>query len=100
MPQISNDSPLNTSPPQRLEGEQFWAPAAGWNDRLIQQDFGAAEWVESTGSTNADLLSIPHDGRMRPAALRWAGVQLAGRGRRGRRWVGKAGDTLTFSVAL
>ncbi len=63
------------------------------------------EWVESTGSTNADLMS-----RVRaagaslpgvlPITLRIAEAQTAGRGRLGRPWHSKAGASLTFSLAV
>lgn len=100
MPQIFEQSLPNSDLPEPLEAPQGWAPSAGWNHKLIEQGFGAADWIESTGSTNADLLSIPHQRQARAAALRWAGYQRSGRGRRGRRWVGQPGDALTFSIAL
>ncbi|TNL98439.1 biotin--[acetyl-CoA-carboxylase] ligase [Corynebacterium tapiri] len=54
------------------------------------------DFVESTGSTNADLLAArPSDG-----AVLLAGEQTAGRGRLGRRWESPAGDQLIFSLGL
>lgn len=100
MPQIFEDSMPNSDFPKPGEARRGWAPLAGWSDKLIEQGFGSADWIGSTGSTNADLLSIPHQGQARAAALRWAGYQQAGRGRRGRRWVSQPGDALTFSIAL
>ncbi|MGI4811761.1 MAG: biotin--[acetyl-CoA-carboxylase] ligase [Janthinobacterium lividum] len=69
------------------------------------------EYVDETGSTNADLLARfaagqyalgdfqhGHAPAWRPVA-RAAGVQTAGRGRHGRPWLAAAGDALLFSVA-
>lgn len=100
MPQIIENPMPNSDLPEPGESAQPWAPSAGWDEELIKQGFGVVDWTGSTGSTNADLLSIPHQGQARAAALRWAGYQQAGRGRRGRRWVAKPGDAITFSIAL
>ncbi len=58
-----------------------------------------ARFVEVTGSTNADLLRQTSE-----AAPAWtvlvAGEQLAGRGRLGRTWVSKPGQSLLVSVLL
>ncbi len=56
------------------------------------------EWIEETGSTNADLLARARDATDRPRLL-VADRQTAGRGRRGRSWHGAAGASLTFSLA-
>ena len=56
------------------------------------------EWVEETGSTNADLLKGARAATDRPRLL-VADRQTAGRGRRGRRWHGAPGASLTFSLA-
>jgi BirA family biotin operon repressor/biotin-[acetyl-CoA-carboxylase] ligase len=54
--------------------------------------------VFETGSTNEDLYAAPSPppGRVRALYAEW---QLAGRGRRGRRWVAPFGSGLTFSLA-
>lgn len=74
--------------------EALSGPARGW----------AVETVESTGSTNADLVHAcrmaewPADGA-NGVQVRHTYLQTAGRGRQGRPWKqGQAG--LTFSVAL
>ncbi len=56
-------------------------------------------WVAETGSTNADLVVAAAAGAPDRAVL-LAGLQTAGRGRRGRRWAAPAGAALTFSVLL
>jgi BirA family biotin operon repressor/biotin-[acetyl-CoA-carboxylase] ligase len=62
----------------------------------------AIEWrhVAEIGSTNDALLEgeFSADPR-RPVVLR-ADRQVAGRGRRGRRWISEPGAALTFSIAL
>lgn len=59
--------------------------------------------VEQTGSTNADLLAgLRESGLSATPQVPWvrqAAVQSAGRGQRGRAWVGLPGDSLMFSVA-
>ena len=57
----------------------------------------AVEVVESTGSTNADLLA--RAAGLRQATLLVALEQTAGRGRAGRSWLSEAGGSLTFSLA-
>jgi BirA family biotin operon repressor/biotin-[acetyl-CoA-carboxylase] ligase len=66
------------------------------------------EIVETTGSTNADLmaslkaaraLASPLAGPQAVQQVRAAYAQTAGRGRRGRPWLASAGDALLFSVA-
>ena len=60
---------------------------------------GPARYVERTGSTNADLLTEASEG-----AAEWtvlvAAEQTAGRGRLGRTWVSKPGQSLMVSVLL
>lgn len=66
----------------------------------------AFEVVESTGSTNADLMQrfakareqTLAEARLRPV-VRIAGVQTAGRGRQGRTWEAAPGDALLLSLA-
>ncbi len=55
------------------------------------------EWVEETGSTNADLLAAARSGA-ESNLVRVADHQSAGRGRRGRPWGAKPGASLLFSV--
>ena len=57
------------------------------------------EVVESTGSTNADLLARAFAGEPEGAVLA-AEEQRAGRGRMGRTWTSPARAALTFSVLL
>ncbi len=57
------------------------------------------EVVESTGSTNADLLARALAGEPEGAVLA-AEEQRAGRGRMGRTWTSPPGAALTFSVLL
>lgn len=62
----------------------------------------AIEWrhVAEIGSTNDALLAEEFSAEPRgPIALR-ADRQVAGRGRRGRRWISEPGAALTFSIAL
>ena len=66
------------------------------------QRAAAIEWrhVAEIGSTNDELLAGEFGAEpKRPVVLR-ADRQVAGRGRRGRRWVSEPGAALTFSVAL
>ncbi len=55
--------------------------------------------LETTGSTNADLLAAVADGALEGAVLA-AESQTAGRGRLGRDWLSLPGAALTFSVLL
>jgi BirA family transcriptional regulator, biotin operon repressor / biotin---[acetyl-CoA-carboxylase] ligase len=59
----------------------------------------AVEMVAEVGSTNAELMSRARDGLPGPVLL-VADHQTAGRGRLGRRWTSRPGDSLTFSLAL
>jgi BirA family biotin operon repressor/biotin-[acetyl-CoA-carboxylase] ligase len=69
--------------------------------RLGLPDFGDISWVETTGSTNADLLQRARQGTG-PAKpwLRGARRQSQGRGRAGRVWQNEADATLMFSCAF
>ena len=55
------------------------------------------QWVNETGSTNADLLAAAGQGAGENAVL-VADYQSAGRGRRGRTWGAAPGSSLLFSV--
>lgn len=57
------------------------------------------EWVNETGSTNADLLSAARRGAEANTVL-VADYQSAGRGRRGRTWGAAPGSSLLFSVVV
>jgi len=67
----------------------------------LAADFKKINFVEQTGSTNADLLEpgFNPSGAAGPALL-WAAHQTAGRGRRGATWLDQAGRSLTFSIAF
>ncbi len=58
-----------------------------------------AEFVATTGSTNADLLARARDGEQEGLIL-VAREQTCGRGRQGRIWQSRPGAALTFSVLL
>lgn len=68
-------------------------------NELAETRFSDLRWVESTGSTNADLLSEAAEGASDGAVL-VAEHQTAGRGRMGRTWEAPAGASLLFSVLL
>ena len=57
------------------------------------------EWVNETGSTNADLLTAARQGAEANTVL-VADYQSAGRGRRGRAWGAAPGSSLLFSVVV
>ncbi|VVD73997.1 Bifunctional ligase/repressor BirA [Pandoraea iniqua] len=57
------------------------------------------EVVDTTGSTNLDLLSRLREDASSAPVVRAAMVQTAGRGQRGRAWQSLPGDSLTFSLA-
>ena len=57
------------------------------------------EWVERTGSTNADVLALARDGAPEGVVL-VADEQTAGRGRRDRTWTAPAVSSLLLSALL
>lgn len=59
----------------------------------------AVRWVESTGSTNADLLAAARAGRLDSPTLLAAARQTAGRGRQGRVWIDDAQTSVLCSLA-
>ncbi len=70
--------------------------------RTALPGFRQIEWVEHTGSTNADLLQRARTGHQyfsRPWLL-GANLQEHGRGRRGRTWLNRRGANLMFSCAF
>ena len=60
---------------------------------------GPVVYKASTTSTSDDIRQLGIDGAGEGAVV-VAGVQTAGRGRRGRKWNGQPGQTLMFSVLL
>lgn len=77
-------------------------------DELVEQlsaalpHFRQIQWVESTVSTNADLLEMARaeKGRQVRPWLLGAHLQERGRGRAGRRWQNRKGANLMFSCAF
>lgn len=63
---------------------------------LAGTGYTTIDYVDTTGSTNADLLAAPSSHR----AVLLAGEQTAGRGRLGRAWSSPVGGQLIASVAL
>lgn len=61
--------------------------------------YAALDVVDSTGSTNADLLAAADDGAADRTVL-IAAEQTSGRGRRGREWVSPAGSGVYLSVLV
>ena len=66
---------------------------------LAATRFARVEWVEETGSTNADLLLRASAGEAE-GVVRVAEHQVAGRGTRGRTWIDTPGAQLMVSVLL
>lgn len=56
--------------------------------------------VATVGSTNDELMAAPLRLPPTPPQVLWAETQTNGRGRRGRQWVSRPGDSATFSVAF
>lgn len=66
---------------------------------LAGSRFADVRWVDSTGSTNADLLALAAEGADDGVVL-VADHQTAGRGRRDRRWEAPPGASLLCSVLI
>jgi BirA family transcriptional regulator, biotin operon repressor / biotin---[acetyl-CoA-carboxylase] ligase len=66
---------------------------------LEDSRFSDLRWVDSTGSTNADLLALAAEGAPDGVVL-VADHQTAGRGRLGRTWEAPPGSSLLSSVLL
>ena len=66
---------------------------------LATSRFADVQWVQETGSTNADLLALARDGAPEGAVL-VTDHQSAGRGRAGRSWVAPPGASLLLSVLV
>jgi len=64
--------------------------------------FTHVDWVDSTGSTNADLMALGREASSPPAWPRLLGShhQQAGRGRAGRAWKDQPGQALMFSCGF
>ena len=58
------------------------------------------EWVDQTGSTNADLLNQPFNPDPAAPRVLVSRIQTGGRGRMGRPWTTVPGASLALSVAL
>lgn len=58
------------------------------------------EFVDTTASTNEDLLQAARTSPLTAPRLLMAAHQSAGRGRQGRPWASRRGDSLTFSLAV
>lgn len=88
----ATDAPRPTGAARQSELQRAWdalgAPAC------------AIEAVESTGSTNADLMARARENAPETPRLLSADAQSAGRGRLGRSWLTAPGDALLLSVAL
>ena len=75
------------------------------SERLRTQldGFGVIEWVDSTPSTNQDLILRVRQAGFDQASLPWlrgARLQTAGKGRAGRPWQNASDATLMFSCAF
>jgi BirA family transcriptional regulator, biotin operon repressor / biotin---[acetyl-CoA-carboxylase] ligase len=66
---------------------------------LAGSRFADVRWVESTGSTNTDVLALARDGAGEGVVV-VADHQTAGRGRNDRAWVAPPGGSLLLSVLL
>jgi BirA family biotin operon repressor/biotin-[acetyl-CoA-carboxylase] ligase len=66
---------------------------------LAQTRFSNVRWVDETGSTNADLLALAHEGASDGTVL-VADHQTEGRGRADRVWTAPPGSSLLMSVLL
>jgi BirA family transcriptional regulator, biotin operon repressor / biotin---[acetyl-CoA-carboxylase] ligase len=66
---------------------------------LAGSRFADVRWVESTGSTNTDVLALARDGAAEGVVV-VADHQTAGRGRNDRAWVAPPGGSLLLSVLL
>ena len=88
------------------------AAAAGWTAVVSDQPtdppgatgpvahrFADVRWVAETGSTNADVMALAREGEPEGIVV-VADHQIAGRGRRGRRWEAPPGASLMATVLL
>jgi BirA family biotin operon repressor/biotin-[acetyl-CoA-carboxylase] ligase len=92
----SAQTPIAPDAPWRIDRNRLAAlaarPAHDWS----------IEIADETGSTNADVMAqlktLPRDAAASAPRVRVAYSQTAGRGRRGRPWVGQPGNALLFSI--
>ncbi|VVD96104.1 biotin--[acetyl-CoA-carboxylase] ligase [Pandoraea capi] len=86
-------TPSTHTPARQLDGarirSRLAASCRGWQ----------IEVVDTTGSTNLDLLARLREDAACAPIVRAALQQTAGRGQRGRAWQSLPGDSLTFSLA-
>ncbi|MCU1455592.1 MAG: birA, biotin-(acetyl-CoA-carboxylase) ligase [Acidimicrobiales bacterium] len=75
------------------------APDSRARAALAGSRFADVRWVDSTGSTNADVLALARDGE-REGVVVVADHQTAGRGRLGRTWTAPPGAALLLTVLL
>lgn len=111
MNKAADASPIvtpQTSPlasPSGVSGASTDAPGRRLDRDGVRARLGAAcrDWqievVDSTGSTNIDLLARLREDATCAPVVRAAMIQTAGRGQRGRAWQSVPGDSLTFSLA-
>lgn len=74
-------------------------PYAGVARALASTPFGAIDYRERTGSTNADAADLLGDERFAGRTF-VADYQTLGRGRKGRSWSARAGTALLFTTIL
>ena len=77
----------------------IWPAEAVWEAVKPLLPGFTVEVLPEVGSTNSELMRRARAGRMEPVLL-VAEQQTAGRGRLGRGWASKAGESLTFSLGL
>jgi BirA family transcriptional regulator, biotin operon repressor / biotin---[acetyl-CoA-carboxylase] ligase len=85
--------------PAASVGAILWPAEAVWEAVAPLLPGFTVEVLPEIGSTNTELMRRARAGRMEPVLL-VAEQQTAGRGRLGRGWASKAGDSLTFSLGL
>jgi BirA family transcriptional regulator, biotin operon repressor / biotin---[acetyl-CoA-carboxylase] ligase len=85
--------------PAASVGAILWPAEAVWEAVSPLLPGFTVEVLPEIGSTNTELMRRARAGRMEPVLL-VAEQQTAGRGRLGRGWASKAGDSLTFSLGL
>jgi BirA family transcriptional regulator, biotin operon repressor / biotin---[acetyl-CoA-carboxylase] ligase len=85
--------------PAASVGAILWPAEAVWEAVSPLLPGFTVEVVPEVASTNSELMRRARAGRMEPVLL-VAEQQTAGRGRLGRGWSSKAGESLTFSLGL
>ena len=93
-PAVTAGAPLaSETPPLRWPAEAIWKAVAP-----LLPGF-TVEVLPQIASTNTELMRRARLGQSEPVLL-VAEQQLAGRGRLGRQWQSRVGDSLTFSLGL